>query len=127
MKKQIRTLAAYKMNLYSPYFEHTFEYASNPLIAPREGAVTAAEARELVFYAQQFHVTITPEQEAFGHLHHVLKWEMYAPLAETPHGQVLAPGAAGSLPIAKEMFTELASIFSGPYLHLGADETDELG
>ena len=30
-KKLIRTLAAYKANIYSPYFEHTQQYASNPL------------------------------------------------------------------------------------------------
>jgi hexosaminidase len=33
-KKIIRTLAAYKDNLYSPYFENTQQYASNPLPAP---------------------------------------------------------------------------------------------
>ena len=96
LKKQIRTFAEYKMNLYSPYFEHTFQYASNPLIAPVDGAITAGEGRELVAYAARFHVSIAPEQEAFGHLHNVLKWELYAPLAETPHGQVLAPGDPGS-------------------------------
>ncbi len=29
-KHLIRTLAAYKVNLYSPYFEHTQQYASEP-------------------------------------------------------------------------------------------------
>jgi hexosaminidase len=72
-------------------------------------------------------LTVAPEQEAFGHLHNVLKWEMYAPVAETPHGQVFAPAAAGSIELAKQMFAELARVFPGPYLHLGADETDELG
>ncbi|XWK48625.1 beta-N-acetylhexosaminidase [Tunturiibacter empetritectus] len=33
-KHLIRTLAAYKVNLYSPYFEHTQQYPSNPLMAP---------------------------------------------------------------------------------------------
>jgi hexosaminidase len=127
MKKQIRTMAEYKMNLYSPYFEHTFRHDSNLLVAPADGAITPAEGRELVAYAQKYHVTIVPEQEAFGHLHNVLKWEMYAPLAETPHGQVLTPVAPGSLEMPKQMFSELARVFPGPYLHLGADETQELG
>ena len=42
-KQMIRTIAAYKINLYSPYFEHTQQYASNPLMAP-PGSVTAEEA-----------------------------------------------------------------------------------
>lgn len=126
-KKQIRTLASYKINLYSPYFEHTFQYKSQPLAAPVGGSISQEDARELVAYAQQYHILIVPEQEAFGHLHYMLNWENYANLAETPHGQVLAPGQAGSLQVTKDMFTELANVFPGPYLHVGADETFELG
>ena len=125
-KKMIRTIAAYKVNIYSPYFEHTQQYTSNPLMAP-PGSVTADEARELVAYAKLYHVTIIPEQEAFGHLHHNLTWEQYQPLAETPHGAVLAPGQPGSLELIKQMFTELAAIYPGPFLHIGADETVDLG
>ena len=47
-KKLIRTLAAYKINVYSPYFENTQQYASNPLPAPPEGSVSAEDARDLV-------------------------------------------------------------------------------
>jgi hexosaminidase len=125
-KRLIRTLAAYKINLYSPYFEHTQQYASNPLMAP-PGSVTAAEAAELVAYARPYHITVVPEQEAFGHLHHNLTWEQYQPLAETPHGEVLAPGQPGSLALISQMFTELASLYPGPFLHIGADETVDLG
>ena len=125
-KHMIRTIAAYKINLYSPYFEHTQQYASNPLMAP-PGSVTAAEAAELVAYAKLYHITIIPEQEAFGHLHYNLAWEQYQPLAETPHGAVLAPGQLGSIELITQMFTELASLYPGPFLHIGADETVDLG
>jgi hexosaminidase len=125
-KHMIRTIAAYKINLYSPYFEHTQQYASNPLMAP-PGSVTAAEAAELVAYAKLYHITIIPEQEAFGHLHYNLAWEQYQPLAETPHGAVLAPGQPGSIELITQMFTELASLYPGPFLHIGADETVDLG
>jgi hypothetical protein len=125
-KKIIRTLAAYKANLYSPYFENTQQYASNPLPAP-PGSISASDARELVAYAAQYHVMIVPEQEAFGHLHHTLSWEQYAPLAETPHGTVLAPGQPGSLALISQEFTELAALYPSPFLHIGADETDDLG
>ena len=126
-KKQIRTLAAYKVNIYSPYFEHTFQYAGNPLSAIPGGSLSPAEARDLVAYAARYHILIIPEQEAFGHLHHVLSFDQYAPLAETPHGNVLAPGQPGSLTLIQQWFTELASVFPGPFLHIGADETEDLG
>lgn len=127
LKREIRTLAAYKYNIFSPYFEHTFAYASTPVAAYPGGAMTPDEGRELVAYAAKYHITIIPEQEAFGHLHHVLKFEQYSSLGETPRGAVLAPGDPGSLPQIGEWFGELAKVFPGPYAHIGADETDQLG
>ncbi|HEY4009804.1 MAG TPA: family 20 glycosylhydrolase [Acidobacteriaceae bacterium] len=126
-KKIVRTLAAYKDNLYSPYFENTQQYASNPLPAPPGGSISADDARELVAYAAKYHIMIVPDQEAFGHLRHMLVYEEYQPLAETPHGAVLAPGQPGSLEVIKQMFTELAALYPSPFLHVGADETEDLG
>ena len=126
-KKQIRVFAAHKVNVYSPYFEHTLAYASHPLIAPPGGAMTREQVAALVAYAKRYHVEVVPEQQTFGHLHHVLKLERYAPLAETPHGHVLAPGQAGSVPLVRQWFAEIDSLFPGRFLHIGADETFELG
>lgn len=127
LKKQIRTCAAYKLNLFSLYIEHVFDYQSHPLIAPKEAALTAGEARELVAYAARYHVTLLPEQQAFGHLHHVLKNEIYSELAETPHGHVLAPVNEKSYELIKDLYGELVPLFPGPLFHIGADETFELG
>jgi hexosaminidase len=126
-KHLIRTMAAYKLNLYSPYFEHTNAYASDPLFAPPGGSISPADAAALVAYARHFHITIVPEQEAFGHLHHNLTWEQYQPLAETPHGEVLAPAQPGSLVLTTRMLTQLAAEYPSPFLHIGADETADLG
>ncbi len=126
-KKQIRTFAAYKLNVYSPYYEHTLEYLSNSIANIPGGFMTRAEVRELIHYARSYHIDVIPEQEAFGHLHHVLKWELYAPLAETSHGHVIAPGQPGSMALIRELFAEIDSLFPSKFIHLGADETFELG
>ena len=126
-KKEIRTFAAYKLNVYSPYFEHTLSYDANPLISPPGGGMSHDDVRALVAYAKRYHVDIVPEQEAFGHLHHVLKYDLYAPLGETDHGHVLAPGDPASLPLIKSWFAEIDSLFPSKFVHLGADETFELG
>jgi len=34
MKRQIRSSPHNKLNVYSPYFEHTLAYRGHPLIAP---------------------------------------------------------------------------------------------
>lgn len=155
LKREIRTLAAYKINIFSPYFEHTFAYDSSPVAAFPGGAMTPDEARELVAYAAQYHITVIPEQESFGHLHHLLKFEQFSALGETPHGSVLAPmvrnekpaplaaapeaqtgqpappqtapAKTDPLPLISGWFSELARVFPGPYAHIGADETFELG
>jgi hexosaminidase len=124
---QIRTFAAYKLNVYSPYFENTMQYASDPLPALPGASVSAEDAKTLVEYARRYHVTIVPEQEAFGHLHKVLTWQQYAPLAEIPNGAVLTPLQPGSMHLITRWFGELATDYPGPFLHLGADETFELG
>ena len=127
MKKQIRTCAAFKLNMFSLYIEHTFDYQKHPLIAPKEGAITAGEVKQLVEYARRYYVTIVPEQQAFGHLHHVLKNEVYNDIAETPHGHVLAPVNEKSYEFIKDIYAEIVPLFPGPLFHIGADETFELG
>ena len=126
-KHQIAVLASFKVNIYSPYFEHTLRYAANPLAAPPGSAMSKQDVAELVKFAQQYHVTVVPEQEAFGHLHHVLKYEAYSSLAETPHGHVLSPVQPGSVDLIKSWFGEIAAEFPSPFIHIGADETFELG
>jgi hexosaminidase len=127
IKAQLRTFAAYKMNVYSPYFEHTLAYRANPLIAPPGGALSREDVGTIVAYARRYHIDVIPEQEAFGHLHHVLKYEIYQNLAETPHGHVLAPGQPGSMALIKQWFAEIDTLFPSRFVHLGADETFELG
>ena len=127
MKHQLDVFAAHKVNLYSPYFEHILEYSNDPLAAPPGGAITRAQAQDISAYARRLHITVVPDQEAFGHLHHVLTFEKYADLAESPHGHVLAPGEAGTQPLIKDWFTQIAADFPSPFLHVGADETFELG
>jgi hexosaminidase len=127
MKRQIRTLAAYKVNLFAVYMEHVFDFASQPLVAPKEAALTPQEINALVDYAKTLYVTILPEQQTFGHLHHMLKYEIYADVAERPHGHVLAPTKEQSYDIIKAMYADLVPLFPGPFLHVGGDETFELG
>ena len=126
-KHQIQMIAAYKANIYSPYFEHTLLYPNQPLAAPPGSAMSPADVKELVAFARQYHVTIIPEQESFGHLHHVLKYDLYQDLAETPHGHVLSPEQPGTLPLIKDWFTQIAAEFPSPFVHIGADETFDLG
>ena len=127
IKRQLRTLAAFKLNMHSFYMEQTFASSAHPLIGPAGGSLTPEEIRELVAYARRYHIEIVPEQQTFGHLHKALKLEKYNELAETPYGDVLSPQQPGSYKLIAEWYQELNALFPGKFFHIGADETFELG
>ncbi|HUS09580.1 MAG TPA: beta-N-acetylhexosaminidase [Pyrinomonadaceae bacterium] len=127
IKRQLRTFAAFKLNLHSFYMEQTFASPSNPLIGPAGGSLTPDEIRELVACARRYHIELVPEQQTFGHLHKALKFEKYNELAETPHGDVLSPQQEGSYKLIAAWYRELNELFPGKFFHIGADETFELG
>jgi hypothetical protein len=126
-EERIRTIAAFKMNGYSPYMEHVFVSPTDPLPAPLDG-VTPAQLHELAEYAARFHVALIPEQQSFAHMHNTLRLERYAGAAELPHGFLLAPNAPLSLDyLARIVAQELAAVGRPPFFHIGSDETATLG
>ena len=127
IKRQLRTLAYFKMNMHSFYMEHTFGSETHPLIGPEGGSLTPAEIRELVNYARNYHIELVPEQQTFGHLHKALRLEKYAELAETPYGDVLSPQQPGSYELVADLYKEINELFPGQFFHIGEDETFELG
>ena len=127
IKRQLRTFAAFKLNMHSFYMEQTFASTSHPLIGPAGGSLTPDEIRELVAYARRYHVELVPEQQTFGHLHKALKFEKYNELGETPYGDVLSPQQEGSYKLVADWYRELNELFPSKFFHIGADETFELG
>lgn len=126
-KARIRTLASLKINGWSPYMEQAFGDSRYPFVAWPSGW-SPAQLRELAQYARRFHVTVIPEQQTFAHMHETLKWEQLAPLAELPHGYLVAesdPATYAYLePLVKSV---LAATKPVPFVHLGADEPIDLG
>jgi len=127
LKMQIRTLAEYKINLLGFNMEHVFDFQTQALVSPKEAALTPAEIKELVEYASKSYITLLPEQQAFGHLHQFLKYEIYSDLAETPHGHVLTPTNPKTYDFIRQVYGEVVPLFPGPFFHIGSDETFELG
>jgi len=126
-EERIRTIAAFKMNGYSPYMEHVFVSPTDPLPAPLDG-ITPPQLRELSVYAARFHVALIPEQQSFAHMHNTLRIERYAGAAELPHGFLLAP----NVPLSGEYLARivaqlLQAVGRPPFFHIGSDETATLG
>ena len=126
-RRRIRTIAAFKMNGYSPYMENTFVSPTDPLPAPLDG-ITPKQLGELARYAARFHVALIPEQQTFAHMHNTLKYERYAAMAELPHGFLLSPANPAGLAYAERLVRqELAVVPHPPFFHIGSDETAMLG
>jgi hypothetical protein len=127
VKRQLRTEAAFKLNMHSFNMENIVRFASHPLLGPEGGALTPAEIRDLAAYARRYHIELVPQQQTFGHLHKVLSLEKYAPLAEAPYGDVLSPQQEGTYQLVADWYKELNELFPGRFFHVGEDETFELG
>jgi hexosaminidase len=126
-KRRIRTLASLKINGWSPYMEQVVVDPRAPFIAWPNGW-TPAQLHELASYARRFHVTLVPEQQTFAHMHESLKWEAQAPLAELPHGYLLAESDPRTYQYLEPLVRSVAEAAKPvPFVHIGADEPIDLG
>jgi hypothetical protein len=124
---RIRDLAALKINGYSPYMEQVFADPRYPYVAT-PNALDGEALAHLVTYARRFHVAIIPEQQTFAHMHEALKYERLAPLAETPHGYLLAQSDPATYAYLDPLLeAEAAAVPEAPFFHLGVDEPIDLG
>ncbi len=124
----IRDLAGYKINMLIWEWEDKFAYRSHPEIgAP--GAFTKEEIQEITRFASQYHVQIVPLVQGLGHVSYVLKWPQNAHLREVPASNwEFCPQKQGSYDILFDLWKEAIEATPGSeYLHIGSDETFEIG
>ncbi|MFT4019122.1 MAG: beta-N-acetylhexosaminidase, partial [Agriterribacter sp.] len=128
VKRFIRELAGYKMNMLIWEWEDKFEYPSHPEIgAP--GAFTMQEMQELTRYARQYHVQIVPLVQGLGHVGFILKWPQFAHLREIPASNFeFCPLKEGSYSLLMDLWKDAMEATPGSsFIHIGSDETYELG
>ena len=126
-KRLVRTMARWKMNLYTPYMEDMFELESHPDFSQERGAFTAAQARELCRYAARYHVRVVPIFQCLGHLENVLKEPEYEHLAEFPGAHCLSPAVEETYDFIRDALVEVAGAFDDEFLHVGCDESWDIG
>ena len=127
MQRIIQTAAEYKLNVVSFYMQHLVAFRASPLLAPPDAELDGTTIQRLVEFATRRHVTLMPQQQTFGHLHHLLKHEIYSDLGEVPHGTTLTAGDAAVYGWIEGAVEELTGLFPGTLFHAGGDETWDLG
>ncbi len=127
LKKIIRFLARYKMNVYMPYIEDIFPVSTYPQIGNQRGAITTAEWAEMQDYAQRYHVQIIPIFQTLGHYENILLDPAFHPIAEFPGSASLEVLHPETYKFLEKAFTEVVPAFSSPFFHIGADESWDVG
>jgi hypothetical protein len=126
-KKIIRTLAHYKLNVYSPYLEDMFVFKKHPQIGKNRGALSLAEVKELDAYAAKYHVELIPIFETLGHWENILAQPEYVKYAEFPGAHTVNISDERVYKMLDEMIGELSMAFSSPYFNMAADESWDVG
>lgn len=124
IKRQIDFLARWKTNQYYFYNEVSIQLKGFPNIAYRSG-YTQAQVREIVAYGRQRHMDVVPFLNLYGHLHELLRNEQYSGLAIGQYGHELDPRKPETNAVLKDWISQYASLFPGPFIHVGFDETWE--
>ncbi len=127
MERIIAIASEYKLNVVSFYMQHLVAFRASPLLAPLHAELKPAAIRRLVEFAARHHVILMPQQQTFGHLHQLLKHEVYAHLGEVPHGGTLTVGDPAVYRWLEDALGELTTLFPGTLFHAGGDETYDLG
>lgn len=125
IKKEIRTLAAYKMNFFQLYTEHVFKLKSHPDIAPADG-LTAQEIKELTEYAKQYYVEFMGNQQCFAHAEKTLRIpHYYDEIGDTKDN--FDPSNPKTYEFLEDVFDEVAPAYESEYFNINCDETEGLG
>ena len=119
LKREIRTLASYKMNCMTLYTEDIFKLAKHPVIAPQDG-ITAEDIRELESYAKPYQVEIIGNFQSFGHMSKILRKPEYAHLGE--RRSELSPAKAQTYHFLEEVYSEIAPAYHSSLFHINCDE-----
>ncbi len=134
----IDRLAAWKVNQFQLYIEHTFAYRNHREVWVKASPMTAEEMLALDAYCRERFIDFVPNQNSFGHMHRWFEIPRYLRLAETetptvsPWGTMmppfsLSPAVPETLDLLRELFDELLPNFTSPHFNVGCDETFDLG
>ena len=122
VKRQIDFLARWKANQYYIYSEGAIELDGYPLLNP-EGRFSKEQIRRIIAYGRERHVDVIPFLELYGHLHDLLRIELYSSLGAFPHSVELDPNNPDVTRLLSDWAGQISDLFPSPFVHVGFDET----
>ncbi len=124
-RKWLRRLALLGFDTAMVYTEAGYRLPDEPCFGYQRGSYTLDEMRELDRYAATLGVEMVGSIQALGHLEQALQWPPYAGLRDTEHTLLVGDPAVAAL--VDKMIAFWAEAFASRRLHVGMDETYDLG
>lgn len=125
LRKWLRRLALLGFDTAMVYTEAGYSLPDESCFGYLRGAYTREELRDLDAYAAGLGIELVGAIQALGHLEQMLKWAPYAGVRDTEH--TLLVGEPRTYELVEKMVVHWASVFRSRRLHLGMDETYDLG
>ena len=122
VKRQIDFLVRWKANQYYIYSEGAIELDGYPLLNP-EGRFSKDQIRRIIAYGRERHVDVIPFLELYGHLHDLLRIELYSGLGAFPHSVELDPNNPNVMRLLADWAEQISDLFPSPFVQVGFDET----
>jgi len=124
-QRWLRQLALLGYNLAMLYMEDTFALPGEDYFGYLRGRYSAEELKEIDEYAARLGIELVGCIEALGHLEQALKWPAYDNVKDT--GSVLMVGEEKTYALIEKMIARIAETHRSRRIHIGLDETWDLG
>ncbi len=125
LKKWLSALAMLGYNMVMLYTEDTYELPDEPYFGYLRGRYTTEELKELDDYAASLNIEMIGCIQTLGHLAHVLKWPAYTGVKDT--ASVMLVDEPATYELIEKMIAQFASCLKSKRIHVGMDETHDLG
>jgi hypothetical protein len=133
----VEQMARLRLNHLELYTEHSFAYRAHETVWRDASPLTADDVHWLDGLCRERGIELAANQNAFGHMGRWLQHDAYRARAEAPDGfrtklgielppGVLAPTEANAV-FALALCRELLACHTSRRIHIGCDETFELG
>ena len=137
LARLVERMARLRLNHLELYTEHTFAYRGHETVWRAASPLDADDVRWLDALCQAHGIELAANQNAFGHMGRWLQHDAYRARAEAPDGfrtklglslppGVLAPNDDNAA-FALSLCRELLACHQSRRIHIGCDETFELG
>ncbi len=125
VKFMLRKLALMGMNTFMLYTEDTYEIDGWEYFGHLRGRYTKDEIRELDAYALDLGIELVPCIQMLGHLATFLKNAAASSVKDTAN--VLLAGSEKTYALIDDMLKTVKECFSTDKIHIGMDETKDVG